>query len=88
MIYQTEWLSSIKYKPTLKIGRFDISEIQIYFTESTIIDRLEVAKEAAYLYDAVLLYAKSVKKIVQEKLGDVYNGSLVIENIINQTYIR
>ena len=73
---------------TLKIGQFDISELQIYFTESTIIDRLEVAKEAAYLYDAVLLYAKSVKKIVQEKLGDVYNGSLVIENIINQTYIR
>ena len=72
----------------MKIGRFDISELQIYFTESTIIDRLEVAKEAAYLYDAVLLYAISVKKIVQEKLGDVYNGSLVIENIINQTYIR
>ena len=40
------------------------------------------------MYDAVLLYAKSVKKIVQEKLGDVYNGTLVIENIINRAYIR
>ena len=72
----------------MKIGQFDISELQIYFTESTIVDRLEVAKEAAYLYDAVLLYAKSAKKIVQEKLGDVNNGTLVIENIMNQTYIR
>ena len=68
------------------IGRFQSA--QIYFPESTIIDRLEVAKEAAYLYDAVLLYANSVKKIVEEKLGDIYNGTLVIEIIINQTYIR
>ena len=49
---------------------------------------MTIPKEAAYLYDAVLLYAKSVKKILENNLGEVNNGILVARHILNQPYTR
>ncbi|XP_062588637.1 receptor-type guanylate cyclase Gyc76C-like [Saccostrea cucullata] len=41
--------------------------------------------EAAYLYDAVWLYARSAHKILEQG-GDIRNGTKIIENLINTTY--
>lgn len=41
--------------------------------------------EAAYLYDAVWLYARTAHKILEQG-GDIRNGTLIIENLINVTY--
>ncbi|XP_056019225.1 receptor-type guanylate cyclase Gyc76C-like isoform X2 [Ostrea edulis] len=41
--------------------------------------------EAAYLYDAVWLYAKTAHKILEHG-GDIRNGTHIIESLINTTY--
>ncbi|XP_059085457.1 guanylate cyclase 32E-like [Tigriopus californicus] len=49
------------------------------------VQMLQLRREAAYLYDAVKLYAESLK-IVLLQGGDPFNGSLIIQNLVNQTY--
>lgn len=46
---------------------------------------LQLRTEAAYLYDAVWLYARTAHKILEQG-GDIRNGTLIIENLINVTY--
>lgn len=40
---------------------------------------------AAHLYDAVKIYAKAISVILREG-GNVRNGTLVLQKILNQTY--
>jgi len=40
---------------------------------------------AAYLYDAVMLYAKAAHTIIQ-KGGNITNGTAVIETILGSNY--
>ena len=52
---------------------------------------LQIRIEAAYLYDAILLYAKSLGKIMREKNFNVdalKNGKKIIENILGHVYQR
>lgn len=46
---------------------------------------LQLRTEAAYLYDAVWLYAKTAHKILEHG-GDIRNGTHIIESLINTTY--
>ena len=48
---------------------------------------LKLKRESAYLYDAVMIYAESVAEIVSEE-GDVLDGSLVLEHMVNRSYKR
>ena len=51
------------------------------------VDLLVLRREAAFLYDAVKLYAQSLRKqILSGK--DIFNGKEIIENLVNQTYKR
>ncbi|KAK6170897.1 hypothetical protein SNE40_019184 [Patella caerulea] len=45
----------------------------------------QIKPEAAYLYDAVWLYAKAVDKILSSN-GDIKNGELIINSIKGMTY--
>ena len=45
----------------------------------------QIKPEAAYLYDAVWLYAKAVHGLLRDGL-DYHNGSLVIDRIKQTTY--
>jgi hypothetical protein len=40
---------------------------------------------AAYLYDAVMLYAKAAHKLI-ESGGEITNGTAIIHSLLNQTY--
>ncbi|XP_048763359.2 receptor-type guanylate cyclase Gyc76C-like [Ostrea edulis] len=40
---------------------------------------------AAYLYDAVILYAKAAHKLI-ESGGEITNGTAIIHSLLNQTY--
>lgn len=40
---------------------------------------------AAYLYDAVMLYAKAAHKVIEEG-GNITNGTAIIENILGSNY--
>ncbi len=46
----------------------------------------QIRAEAAYLYDAVILYAKSLREILQEG-GDPYDGIAVMERIQGRAYM-
>ncbi|XP_076457284.1 speract receptor-like [Babylonia areolata] len=45
----------------------------------------KIRVEAAYLYDAVWLYARAAHRVL-ESGGNLYDGREIIANIINQTY--
>ena len=45
----------------------------------------QLKPEAAYLYDAVWLYAKAVDQVLEDGL-DYRNGTLVIDKIKHTTY--
>ena len=49
---------------------------------------MEAGRDAAHLYDAVMLYAWSVKKILENDLGDPKNGTLVIDLLKQRSYFR
>ena len=49
---------------------------------------MKVGRDAAHLYDAVMLYAWSIRKILHEDLGDPNNGSLVIDLLKGRPYFR
>lgn len=46
---------------------------------------LQVPVEAAYLYDAVMIYAKALRDVL-DKGQDPRNGSAIFENIKNRPY--
>ena len=51
------------------------------------VDLLVLRREAAFLYDAVKLYAQSLRKqILSGK--DIFNGKEIVQNLVNQTYKR
>ena len=49
---------------------------------------MKVGRDAAHLYDAVMLYAWSIRKIIKEDLGDPNNGTLVIDLLKRRPYFR
>ena len=49
---------------------------------------MEAGRDAAHLYDAVMLYSWSVKKILENNLGDPKNGTLVIDLLKQRSYFR
>lgn len=48
---------------------------------------LQLRREAAYLYDAVKLYAWSLKEVLLEG-KDPLNGTLIIQKLMNRSYFR
>ena len=57
-------------------------------TDKRLIGLMKVGRDAAHLYDAVMLYAWSIRKILRENLGDPNNGTLVIDNLKRRPYFR
>ena len=55
---------------------------------NSLLSILEIGSDAAHLYDAVMLYAWSVRKIIQEDLGDPNNGTLLIQQLKGRSYFR
>ena len=51
----------------------------------TLVDSMEVRPEAAYLYDAVMLYVEAVNNL-SKKQYDYRNGDLIISQLIGRTY--
>eukprot|EP00095_Tigriopus_kingsejongensis_P008339 maker-scaffold395_size185061-snap-gene-0.32 protein:Tk08339 transcript:maker-scaffold395_size185061-snap-gene-0.32-mRNA-1 annotation:"guanylate cyclase 32e" len=49
------------------------------------VQMLQLRREAAYLYDAVHLYAKSLKQVLLNG-GDPFNGTQIIQNLLNRSY--
>ena len=71
----------------------NISNISFYFVHVYPIDKrllglMEAGRDAAHLYDAVMLYSWSVKKILENDLGDPKNGTLVIDLLKQRSYFR
>ena len=56
--------------------------------DKRLISLMKVGRDAAHLYDAVMLYAWSIRKILQEDLGDPNNGTLVIDILKRRPYFR
>lgn len=74
---------------TLFVGLcFSSLSYSFIFQEPDNIPYLKLRREAAFLYDAVRLYAWSLNKTITEQLGDPSNGTLIIENLKNHTYLR
>eukprot|EP00057_Strongylocentrotus_purpuratus_P017815 XP_011672289.1 PREDICTED: speract receptor isoform X1 [Strongylocentrotus purpuratus] len=46
---------------------------------------IEITEDAAYLYDAVMLYAKALNQTLSEG-GSITNGTDIISNILDKTY--
>ena len=70
-----------------------ISNISFYFAYMYPIDKrllglMEAGRDAAHLYDAVMLYSWSVKTILENDLGDPKNGTLVIDLLKQRSYFR
>ena len=57
-------------------------------TDKKLLGLMEAGRDAAHLYDAVMIYAWSVRKILNEGLGDPNNGTLVIELLKRRPYFR
>ena len=53
--------------------------------DRTLVDSMEVRPEAAYLYDAVMLYVEAVNSLAK-KHYNYRNGDLVISQLIGKTY--
>ena len=51
------------------------------------VDILVLRREAAFLYDAVKLYAKSLKELLL-KQEDVLDGKKIIKSLLNSSYSR
>lgn len=60
---------------------FNVPSKQTKFDED-----IPIQPEAGYLYDAVMLYAETVGKILREKLGDYSNGTLVNSLLRGKAY--
>ena len=69
------------------ISHRDFSIFKI-LTDKRLISLMQVGRDAAHLYDAVMLYAWSIRKILQENLGDPNNGTLVIDILKRRPYFR
>ena len=48
---------------------------------------LNLRREAAYLYDAVKLYARSLREVLLDG-GDPRNGTLLIQKLMKRSYFR
>ena len=57
------------------------------FLGQYLVQILSLRREAAFLYDAVKLYAKSLKESL-ENGEDVFNGTRIIERLKNRSYTR
>ena len=57
------------------------------FLGQYLVQILSPRREAAFLYDAVKLYAKSLKESL-ENGEDVFNGTRIIERLKNRSYTR
>lgn len=57
------------------------------FLGQYLVQILSPRREAAFLYDAVKLYAKSLKESL-ENGEDVFNGTRIIERLKNTSYTR
>ena len=57
------------------------------FLGQYLVQILSPRREAAFLYDAVKLYTKSLKESL-ENGEDVYNGTRIIERLKNRSYTR
>ena len=60
----------------------------MYIIDKRLLGLMEAGRDAAHLYDAVMLYAWSVKKILENDLGDPKNGTLVIDLLKQRSYFR
>ena len=52
-----------------------------------IVPMLLLRREAAYLYDAVKLYARSLREVLEEG-GDPLNGTRIIQKLMKRPYFR
>lgn len=66
---------------------FKKEDIQILISDKKGLQYLIIREEAAYLYDAVMLYARSLKEVLIRSLGSPFNGSLIIQQILNKSYM-
>ena len=57
------------------------------FLGQYLVQILSPRREAAFLYDAVKLYSKSLKETL-ENGEDVFNGTRIIEKLKNRSYTR
>ena len=57
------------------------------FLGQYLVQILSPRREAAFLYDAVKLYSKSLKESL-ENGEDVFNGTRIIERLKNRSYTR
>ena len=57
------------------------------FLGQYLVQILSPRREAAFLYDAVKLYAKSLKESLKNG-EDVFNGTRIIEKLKNRSYTR
>ena len=57
------------------------------FLGQYLVQILSPRREAAFLYDAIKLYAKSLKESL-ENGEDVFNGTRIIERLKNRSYTR
>ena len=62
--------------------------LYIYPIDKRLLGLMEAGRDAAHLYDAVMLYSWSVKKILENDLGDPKNGTLVIDLLKQRSYFR
>ena len=57
------------------------------FLGQYLVQILSPRREAAFLYDAVKLYSKSLKESL-ENGEDIFNGTKIIERLKNRSYTR
>ena len=68
--------------------KYSKNKVIFILTDKRLIGLMKVGRDAAHLYDAVMLYAWSIRKILEENLGDPNNGTLVIDNLKRRPYFR
>ena len=61
-------------------------KFQDFYHNYTIENYLIIQKEAAFLYDAVKLYARALKKVLLNNENDAFNGTKIIHHLRNITY--
>lgn len=69
----SEEVHELQQKNIYYLSKPPFNVIQPHFQN----DKIPIQPEAGYLYDAVMLYAETVGKILRERLGDYSNGTLV-----------
>lgn len=53
---------------------------------SSFMRNISVPIYGSHLFDAIMIYARAATEILEEKNGDLLNGTAVMEKIFNRTY--